>query len=255
MKKVFVSTAMAFLLLLNLAHAQSTKLKAVTFSLRHGEHPTGKKFDIEGIGSFLYDMQADFIALQDVDSMVTRSGNLNQPQVLEQVTGMYSVYVPLKKVENGTNGIALLSKWAITSTRKIELSAGKKAAPQAAILVNVIDGNKHPLTFICAFLNEESPVVRKDQLNAIYREILEIENPVIMAGNLNVTPEDLEYDQIQKKWQDSGSSAFTYESSGVQKRIDYILLSKRNTWNVLQYKVYTNQYSDHYPVEAKLEVF
>ncbi|POY39005.1 hypothetical protein C3K47_00450 [Solitalea longa] len=255
MKKVFVPITLLVLLAIPFANAQSTKLKAVTFSLRHGENPAGKKFDIEGIGSFLYGMQADFIALQDIDSVVARSGNLNQPQILEQVTGMNIVYVPLKKVDNGTNGIALLSKWTITSTQKIELSAGKKAAPQAAILVNVLDANKKHLTFICAFLNEESSLVRKDQLNTIYRAVADIENPVILAGNLNIAPEDLEFDQIQKKWQDSGGSAFTYETNGVQKRIDYILLSKKNTWSVLQYKIYTNEYSDHYPVEAKLEVF
>ncbi|MNS35979.1 hypothetical protein D3C72_681550 [compost metagenome] len=251
------SVVTLFTFLLPIAFAKSyaqTKLKVITYSIKYGENPFENKSNIEDVGKFLYDMQADFVALQAVDSVTTRSGKVNQAQEFEQITSLYKVFSASQQIDNGKTGVLLLSKWPITSTRIIKLPDNKLGTPQTAIIADVkMEGNKS-VTFICANLDDKYGANRENQLNAITKAA-NTDNPVILAGNLNIDPADLEFDSIKKKWQDTGNSAYTYDFNGTQKRIDYILLSKKNTWNVVEYKVYPQRYSDHFPVVTKLEVF
>lgn len=249
-----IVTLITFLLPIAIGKSYAqTKLKVITYSIKYGENPFENKSNIEDVGKFIYEMQPDFVALQAVDSATTRSGKVNQPQEFEQITSLNKVYTASQTTDNGKTGVLFLSKWPITATRTLKLPDNKLGTPQSAIIADVkVDGKS--MTFICANLDDKYGANRETQLNALTKAA-NVDNPVILAGNLNIDPADLEFDLIKKKWQDTGNSAYTYDFNGTQKRIDYILLSKKNTWNVVEYKVYPQRYSDHFPVVTKLEVF
>ena len=68
------------------------------------------KVDIERIGRAIVDVNPQVVGLQEVDSVVNRSGNVDIMKVLSQQTGMYATFGYSIPIGEGKYGNGILTK-------------------------------------------------------------------------------------------------------------------------------------------------
>ena len=93
--------------------AQTAKLPVqlgvASYNIHHGEGTDGK-FDYHRLAKQLERWQPDVIALQEVDSMTTRSGKTYALGALAEITRYYETFCPAMDYHGGKYGIGLLSR-------------------------------------------------------------------------------------------------------------------------------------------------
>ncbi len=114
------------------------------------------------------------------------------------------------------------------------------------------------ITFAGTHLCHEFEENRIAQTKAI-KEILETgDHPTILTGDFNFTPSATPYAVLSEKYMDAaeitGNPGATYSSKEPTNRIDYIWLSKPDSWNILEINILQVDYSDHMPVLVKVQL-
>jgi endonuclease/exonuclease/phosphatase family metal-dependent hydrolase len=98
------------------------------------------------------------------------------------------------------------------------------------------------------------PAVRRQQVAEILRVLDRDTLPIILAGDMNATPDADELQPLFRRLSDVRpgfpSQGYTYPSSGPTKRIDYILVSRH--FHVELAGVAPVSVADHRPVAAQL---
>jgi len=120
-------------------------------------------------------------------------------------------------------GNALLSRFPMTDVSRVHyaLEPGLEHQPRGVIFARVAD-----VLVGCTHLDylSDASIVRQEQVRTIIRNISSTNGPVIVAGDLNAVPGDIEvrlFDEFGLE--DLGASAGeTTTGAGPQKRIDYV---------------------------------
>lgn len=81
----------------------------MSFNVRHCQG-MDKKLDIERTASVINEYSPRFVALQEIDKVVPRSGKVDQAVELGELTDMHSIFAPGIDLQGGQYGVALLSK-------------------------------------------------------------------------------------------------------------------------------------------------
>ncbi len=119
-------------------------------------------------------------------------------------------------------GNAVLSRFPMTNVRAVHyaLEPGIRHQPRGVLLVRTAD-----VLVGCTHLDElsDGTFVRQEQVRTILREV-EATSPLIVAGDLNARPEDIEIRLFNEAgFDDLGASAGdTTTGDDPQKRIDYV---------------------------------
>ena len=145
-----------------------------------------------------------------------------------QRTKIYSIYLSSNHVSNMTNDVM-----------EAELQSKETWKTIGGILRNIKNAGQR----------------RARQAKVLNEKIAASKYPVIIAGDLNDTPLSYTYNQLSKNLQDTFQEkgrgiATTYSGSIPALRIDYILADSR--FDVNDFKIFKNDYSDHYPILAKM---
>lgn len=90
-------------------------LKVMTFNIHHGENNMGKT-NLARIVELMREHQPDFVALQEIDSVVPRSGQLNQMRILSLLSDYHSAFSDAIDLQGGKYGLGILSNWTYPST-------------------------------------------------------------------------------------------------------------------------------------------
>jgi endonuclease/exonuclease/phosphatase family metal-dependent hydrolase len=97
-------------------------LRLMTYNIKHGAESS-----LEQVADVINAEQPDLVALQEVDVDADRSGNVDQPHRLSQLTGMASLFRSATTLPtNGLYGVALLSRFPIISSSKLLLTSGSE---------------------------------------------------------------------------------------------------------------------------------
>lgn len=189
-------------------------LRVATFNLQHGRRADGT-VDLDRLTAAVVSLDADILALQEVDRAQPRSGNADLASLIAKATGARSWHFQpvLRGVAgqdalvraNGdegsdvpTYGIALLSRYEVTDWKSLRLprlpvrhpyrSAGRwvrvNEEPRSAMLA-MINTPLGPLTMINTHLTIV-PGSRIRQLRRLARSVRRFPDPVVIAGDLNV---------------------------------------------------------------------
>ena len=97
---------------------------------------------LDAIAAELQTMQADVIALQEVDVHLRRTGSVDQPAVLATALGFHYVFAASIKWDEGDYGLAVLSRWPLTKVRRHRLDATAAAEPRIVLDVTVCAGGR-----------------------------------------------------------------------------------------------------------------
>jgi endonuclease/exonuclease/phosphatase family metal-dependent hydrolase len=244
-------------------------LKVVTLNIAHGRgvglnqlftaNSTLER-NLEAIGDYLRWEAADLVVLQEIDRQCLWSGGVNQARALAKRAGYYYWWFGLN---NDTGlplttryGNALLSRHRVIAFRNVAFGdelVGAKGFFEARIAL----GEGRRVTLIGAHLHHASAREREHQAERMARRIAAIKEPLIVLGDLNVTPSYKERtlrllrgEGRLSGWQLDRPGNLTFHAARPDRRIDYILVSRHLAFQ--SHLVRPVQLSDHRPVVAVL---
>lgn len=232
---------------------------------------SSERFD--KIASVINGQKADFVALNEVDSM-TRRNPYHMAKELAERTGMHYAYAKARgagasgQIGNGSYGDAVLSKYPILEIRRFIMKPdpnhtedGKEDRSVCAIRVE-INGKK--LWVACTHLDH-----RNLELSRIYQArnlkgiVDQFDGPLILAGDLNAKPDSqtmgIIFEYMKPQYPSTSKEYYTfpscYNGEDPWKLIDYILLRKEETeLDCVSFRVVNSPASDHCAVVASFRM-
>jgi len=207
-------------------------------------------------------VHADVVLLQEVDRNTTRSGKVDQPAELARLTGYHVAFGKSLDYQGGDYGIAIMSRWPITSDTAIHLPveppqerSGGSYEPRIAIRA-IIDAPGGPIAFVNTHLDASGDDRwRKQEIRAVLEIVDSLRRSGIATfagGDFNSTPESSTQTTVRAaglrdSWTMCGQGeSLTYPADTPTKRIDYLFLSGSATCTSAT--VVQTDASDHRPL-------
>lgn len=245
------------------ASAGEDVLRVLCYNIHYGQGNDGV-YDLERLAAVIKAVDPDLVALQEVDVMVRRSGQVHQAEELGKLTGLDVYYGPTQHYEGGLFGNAVLTKLPVSRVwiqplPYTEATPELTTYPRGFVAVNVrTSGGKEVRVVSTHFQHnvEEDRVAEAEAVNRLLvgeKESL----PTILAGDINAVPDSEPMKVLLSKWTNAidKESAPTVPSKDPKSRIDYIFHRQGDPFEVLETRVIPEAMaSDHRPVFAVLKV-
>ncbi len=229
-------------------------ITVMSYNIHHGADKD-EKDQLAAMGAFIKTSGADIIGLQEVDSVCTRSNGVDQMKELGRVTGMYYAFVRHYAYQGGAYGMGILSRYPITQVDNKRMSLLKGKTPSTAMISAVIRLPKEKMIrFASAHfaLDDSSRMV---QAHEAVSYLATDPYPVILTGDLNAAPKAPEIQYLESYFTGTDpKQIMTYPAPVATKKIDYILVRKKNFTSVKQHRVPVTDLSDHLPVIATVKI-
>ena len=239
----------------------ATPVTVATYNIQAGAG------NLDGIAAEIRVMNADLVALQEVDvHWHQRSNFADQATTLAKSLGVEVRFAPIYRFAGADGGpprefgVALLSRHPIEQFRNDSLTrlstqdANPVPSRQPGLLNAVVNVRGKRVRILTAHLDyRANPLVRQAQVAEIMRVLDADDLPTILAGDLNATPDATELQPLFGRLSDAWRAAtpgYTYPASAPTKRIDFILVSKH--FVVSSTTVPATALADHRPVITSL---
>jgi len=245
--------------------AGAQTIKVLTYNIYHGEaHYQNGKSNLKKIAAVINRYKPDFVAMQEVDSMTNRTASFNDGvkkdlvAELAKMTGMYGYFGKAMDYSGGGYGEGLLSKYPATPVvHHLPVPAGGEG--RALITIEHRFPNGQKMVFAGTHLCHEFEENRNAQAQAVADILLQMDLPVIVGGDFNITPDTKAYGIITKRMDDAavrfGDPQLTFPYTKPKIRLDYIFLNRGKIWKVQKVEVIGKEdASDHKPVLVTLEL-
>lgn len=225
-------------------------LKLMIYNIKHGDVSS-----LEDIADVINAQDPDLVALQEVDVLTNRSGNVDQPARLGALTGMHHAFVPsLQSYDAGQYGLALLSRYPIVSAQRIPLRSAAEQRVLALMEVELEPGHVIPVGI--THFGTTGAAEREDQAEDV-KAALAGRPWALLGGDLNAKPSEACIGSLRQMFSDAwtrgGSGSGNTHSAGFPtRRIDYIMLGSAWTSPVTARVVGASWQSDHRPVVATI---
>lgn len=246
---------------LALAQKDTNTITVLTYNIYHGEDPANRgTSNLDEIAALILQYSPDVVAMQEVDSMTTRTAGVYGKKVdlvqeLAKLTGYSGYFAKAMDYAEGGYGEGLLVKGeAIFSTQNLPIPHGGE--PRAAAWAEFQLSNDKKIAFAGTHFCHEFEENRIAQVKEISKVADQSNLPVIWAGDLNLRPDSEAYRSIIGTWKDAGSDPTPYSPTfGSLKdgpRIDYVWFDP-SKFTLESYQVLDVPFSDHYPVLVTLK--
>jgi endonuclease/exonuclease/phosphatase family metal-dependent hydrolase len=177
-------------------------VRIATFNILHGRTPEDDRVDVDRLATAVKTLDADVLALQEVDRDQPRSHGADQARLLGQALGMDWRYAPALLGTPGSPdgwrapapgdadpggtayGIALLSRLPLEGVETVLLPRGGRDEPRVALVAGLADGPRR-LTVAGTHLSFV-PGPNIAQLRALQRHLDERRGPWLLLGDLNL---------------------------------------------------------------------
>lgn len=206
---------------------------------------------VDEIAGELRAMQADVIALQEVDVRTRRSGFIDEPAALATALGFHYVFAASIKWEGGDYGLAVLSRWPLTNVRRHRLDSTPAAEPRIILEVTVCTGGR-PLHLFNH--HADGRVISRnagfEELKRIVRA--DVGQGIVVLGDFNEYPDGPGVrGLIEAGLVDLGAEGDekTFDSG----RIDYLLADGPLARTTSTARVWPTDKSDHHAVLIDVE--
>lgn len=228
--------------------AQNT-LKLMTYNIKNA-NGMDNVYDFQRVANVINNASPDVVAIQEVDSMTSRSG---QKYVLGEIadrTQMHAYFAPAINFDGGKYGIGLLTKQVPIRLQTIPLPGREEE--RALILAEFED-----YIYCCTHmsLTEED---RMESLKMVKSFTAPYKKPLFLAGDMNAEPESGFIKELQKDFQIlSNPKQHTYPAPEPKETIDYIatLKSNANGFALISARVLNEPMaSDHRPILVELRM-
>jgi endonuclease/exonuclease/phosphatase family metal-dependent hydrolase len=198
------------------------------------------------------------VALQELDRGTLQTARRDLPAELGKLTGMNFYFEKNIDYQGGEYGNAILSRFPIleqTNTHYQMLHPHE----QRGLLQAVLDVDGRKLLFISTHLDYHNDDAER-LLDVKTMKVARDANPslpVILCGDFNEGPGSRTYNRLNEflsdTWKQVGiGSGFTFASSGLWERIDYIWISKKV--HPIKAWIPRSNASDHLPIVAEFSL-
>ena len=240
---------------MSFAQGHNDTIRVMTFNLHAGHDAS-----LQQIGQLIKEYQPDFVALQEVDQNTRRANcphqnNRDFINELAYYSGMEGLFGPTIRFSGGHYGIGLLTRHQFADVHNIKLPHPNTRMEQRGLLHGsfiLTDGDT--IMFACTHLEAFDSVSRAEQARFILNHFAYTEFPVILAGDLNASPDDDVIRLLTSQWLDCTAGDFTFSVKNPHEKIDYILARPKRAWHTIESQVIPVELSDHYPVIATLVI-
>ncbi|MDB4730189.1 endonuclease/exonuclease/phosphatase family protein [bacterium] len=238
-------------------------IRVLCYNIHYGLGTDGI-YDVERLAKVIKQSRPDFVALQEVDVGVKRSGQVHQARRLAELTGMAVRFGPTQHYEGGLFGNAILTRHEILDVLiqplpYTESTPERTTYPRGAIALTVRIADNQHLRFISTHFQHNVAEDRVAEAKAINRLFAGDEDsmPTILAGDMNAKPKAEPVKILLSKWRCAIEDVPVASSPAPapSSRIDYIFFRKASRFRLLSTKVIAESLaSDHRPVFAELEL-
>ncbi len=238
------------------------QVRVLVYNIHAGKDAKGVD-NLARVAELVRSTEADIVLLQEVDRGTTRSGKVDQLEVLSRLTGFHAAFGKTLDYQGGDYGIAVLSRWPINRDSLIRLPvdppqerSGGVYEPRGALQA-VIQVHGAPLEILNTHIDaSREDFYRKQEMTTILRlatrSIIDVRRSTLVGGDLNAEPgsaviELVRDSPLRDAWPECGQGpGLTYPADRPIKRIDYLLLPVG--WSCVSGTVLETEASDHRPV-------
>ncbi len=202
-------------------------MRIVTFNVHHGTVGADGVVDGERLGEVCAGLDADVLALQEIERGVARSGRADLPAMVAEATGMAAHFDPVVRTGGGQYGNALLVRGSLlrTDTRRLHrplLRLGRERRGSIAARVHV-ERDDVELWVVATHLGVHADEVDR-QLAAVVRLAVSLPAPKVLLGDLNRRPHHVEAAAAGTGLTVADLAVDTYPSDRPRIRIDHVLV-------------------------------
>jgi len=263
-----------------------TRLRFGTFNLLHGMAPRDGTVDPQRLAAAARTLDADIVGLQEVDRWQTRSGGVDQAQVVGRALGAQAIrfvpsvhgtpgdgtsWIAATEVDGSqtvgpTYGIAMVSRLPVRSWWVRRFAAAPFALPLLVpgegrprllqvpdeprlALAAVVEGPLGPITVVTAHLSFV-PGYNARQLRAITRWVARMPQPAFVLGDFNL-PGSLP--RLLTGWSALRTAA-TYPSYRPRVQLDHVLARGLPGGAVVGGQAWSLPVSDHCALTVDVEL-
>jgi endonuclease/exonuclease/phosphatase family metal-dependent hydrolase len=160
-------------------------VRVATWNLRHGRPHRGFTSN-RALADGARSIDADVLAVQEVDRRVIRSWYADQPALVARADGAAAhAYAPARRLAIiGSDGVALCAREAIEAHEVLSLPHAK-GQPRVALLARLAS-----MSVVTTHLQNEAHEARR-QLEWLLSRLESIEGPCVLMGDLNLRPADI----------------------------------------------------------------
>lgn len=231
----------------------SETLRILAYNIHHGEG-MDDILDLERIARLIVDANPDVVALQEIDSVVTRTNGVDQARVLGELTGMSHVFGRFMEYQGGAYGMAVLSKWPIDEVHNYRLPDGDE--PRSSVTVTITSpatGARVRLSDIHFYRTEDE---RLAQATSLLGHLADSDTPTILAGDFNSEPNTKVMNYLSgNDWVivNKDNQSRTFPSYNPEREIDFMLLKPASRFRVISHATLDEPVaSDHSPILLEL---
>lgn len=234
------------------------RVKVLCYNIHHGRG-TDDKVDIERIAKVIQSVDPDLVALQEVDSGVNRSQQINEPEKLGELCKMTPVFGNNIKYDGGDYGNAILSRWPVAGHTNHKLQSYYPNEQRGLLEVQVtLPEQRGSLFFYATHYDYRGKSPERLPSAVTTNEIIATKSglPAILAGDLNEPPGAPAVKELAKVWKRANSGELpTYPVDKPAKQIDHILVHPPARWRVVETRVLDDAAaSDHRAIFSILEL-
>lgn len=243
---------------LHAAAPEAATFRVMTYNIHHGEG-LDRKVDLERIAGVIREARADLVALQEVDRGVERTQRRDLPTELARLTGMTAVFENNFHYQGGEYGNAILSRFPVRRHRNLHYRM-LRPGEQRGLLQAVVEVHGREVLLLNTHLDfrpdDAERLQNIDQIAAIIAAAGP--TPVILAGDLNATPDSRTIAKVRgllsDTWEKAGQGpGLTIPVRRPTKRIDYLWFTPAGLEAVGATVPYSEA-SDHLPLVAEFRL-
>jgi endonuclease/exonuclease/phosphatase family metal-dependent hydrolase len=235
------------------------ELRVLVYNVHAGKDAAGVD-NLERVSRLLRARDVDVALLQEVDSLTSRSGGVDQTALLARLTGLHGVFGRTLDYQGGGYGVAILSRDPILVDTVVHLPvdppqerAGGSREPRGALLATVGTraGPLHVLdTHLDASREDHFRLQEARHVAALLDSLRRSGAPVLGGGDLNAPAESAVIALlVESGWRDGwiacggAGAGLTFPAAAPVKRIDFLFLSP--AIRCLSAEVVGDEISDH----------
>ena len=221
------------------------EVQVMSYNVRHC---TGMDLvlDYDRSAAVIADQQPDVVALQELDSITSRSEQRYQLVELASRTHYYSVFGAAIDYDGGKYGVGILTREQPLSAKRIPLPGEE---PRVLLVVELED-----YVLACTHLDLEEEQ-RLASVPLILEEAQYWQKPFLLAGDWNDAPESELIHVMSEYFTILSGDDPTYPADEPKECIDYVASFKDHPVEALDSKVIDEpEASDHRPLMVKLRL-